>query len=173
MTHPTKCVPSQYPSDRTLRDGDVLITELSASFWGYPGQLLRTVTLGAEPTPLYRELHDVAEAAKSAICSRVAAGVHAQELFEAARLIGEAGFTIYDDLVHGFGGGYLPPVIGTDTRQNEPTPDVTRQAGMTIVVQPNVVTKDHSAGVQTGELIVVTDDGFEFIHSAPRGLLRR
>ena len=42
---------------------------------------------------------------------------------------------------------------------------------MTVVVQPNVVTRDHKAGVQVGELIRVTQTGFERLHSAPRGFL--
>jgi hypothetical protein len=43
---------------------------------------------------------------------------------------------------------------------------------MTIVIQPNVVTRDEAAGVQTGELIAVTADGAERLHDYPRGLLR-
>jgi len=40
------------------------------------------------------------------------------------------------------------------------------------VVQPNVITPDQKAGVQVGELVRVTRDGFERLHSAPRGFLR-
>jgi hypothetical protein len=43
---------------------------------------------------------------------------------------------------------------------------------MTVVVQPNVVTPDESAGVQTGELLLVTERGAERLHSYERGLLR-
>jgi hypothetical protein len=43
---------------------------------------------------------------------------------------------------------------------------------MTVVVQPNVVTTDETAGVQTGELVLVTDDGVERLHSYQRGFLR-
>jgi len=32
-----------------------------------------------------------------------------QEILDAARVIEDAGFTVYDDLMHGFGGGYFPP----------------------------------------------------------------
>ena len=49
---------------------------------------------------------------------------------------------------------------------------MTLQENMTIVVQPNVVTRDHKAGVQVGELIRVTRTGFERLHTAPRGLFR-
>jgi hypothetical protein len=39
-------------------------------------------------------------------------------------------------------------------------------------VQPNVVTTDHKAGVQVGELVRVTRQGFERLHSVPRGFFR-
>ena len=42
---------------------------------------------------------------------------------------------------------------------------------MTVVVQPNVAVPDLSAGVQTGELYVVTADGASSLHDFPPGLL--
>jgi hypothetical protein len=44
---------------------------------------------------------------------------------------------------------------------------------MTVVVQPNVCTPDETAGVQTGELLLVTDSGADRLHAVERGLLRR
>ncbi len=41
---------------------------------------------------------------------------------------------------------------------------------MTLVVQPNVVTADGRAGVQTGELLQVTADGPQRLHAFPQGL---
>ena len=52
------------------------------------------------------------------------------------------------------------------------TPDFTLAAGMTVVVQPNVTTRDGRAGVQTGELLLVTERGPERLHTFPRGLQR-
>jgi Xaa-Pro dipeptidase len=37
-------------------------------------------------------------------------------------------------------------------------------------VQPNVVTRDGRAGVQTGELLLVTEQGPQRLHTFPRGL---
>ena len=165
-------VPAQWPAARALERGDVLSCEISASYWDYPGQLLRTFTVADEPPPLYRELHEVADAAFDAILARVRPGTTAADLVEASAVIGDAGFTTRDDLVHGFVGGYLPPVLGDKTRMLEDVPDFTLEEGMTIVVQPNVVTRDESAGVQTGELIAVSADGAEPLHNYERGLLR-
>jgi hypothetical protein len=43
---------------------------------------------------------------------------------------------------------------------------------MTLVVQPNVTTADGRLGVQTGELLLVTEHGPERLHTYPPGLLR-
>jgi len=172
MHAPTVGVPAQYPTDRPLAAGDALSCEISASFWEYPGQVLRTFAIAAHPTPLYQELHAVADAAFDAVAGRLRAGATAAELVAAANVIEEAGFTVRDDLVHGFVGGYLPPVLGPRGRQLGPVPDFTFAAGMTVVVQPNVITADERAGVQTGELLLVTETGAERLHAAPRGMAR-
>jgi Xaa-Pro dipeptidase len=148
------------------------VCEVSASFWDYTGQLLRTFAVGAEPTPLYRELHDVADAAFDAIVERLRPGASAAEVVEASAVIEQAGFTTRDDLLHGFVGGYLPPVLGSRSRALEEVPDFTFESGMTVVVQPNVVTPDERAGVQTGELVLVGEAGAERLHGYERGLLR-
>ncbi|HEY7074756.1 MAG TPA: M24 family metallopeptidase [Solirubrobacteraceae bacterium] len=167
MAAPEICVPAQYPSDRPLAAGDALVCEVSAAFWEYPAQLLRTFAVAAEPAPLYAELHAVADAAFDAIAARLRPGATAADLAAAGGVIVDAGFAIRDDLVHGFVGGYLPPVIGARTA----VPDFTFAAGMTVVVQPNVVTPDERAGVQTGELLLVGEDGAERLHGFERGLL--
>jgi Xaa-Pro aminopeptidase len=172
MAAPGLCVPSQWPSARRLGRGDALACEVSASFWEYPAQLLRTFTVEDEATPLYRELHDVADAAFDAVAGQLRAGATAAELVEASGVIEDAGFTTRDDLVHGFVGGYLPPVLGSRGRALGAVPDFTFEPGMTVVVQPNVVTRDETAGVQTGELLLVTEGGVERLHNYERGLLR-
>jgi Xaa-Pro aminopeptidase len=172
MAHPQLCVPPQYASSRKVAKGDVVFCELSAYWWDYPGQVLRTFTIGADPTPLYRDLHDTAEAAFDAVTSVIRAGTTMQEIIDAASVIEDRGFTVFDDLMHGFGGGYFPPILGTRSRPAGPLPDMTLEENMTVVVQPNVITPDQKAGVQVGELILVTKHGFEPLHSAPRGFFR-
>jgi Xaa-Pro aminopeptidase len=172
MADPHICVPPQFPSSRKVAKGDVVFCELSASWWDYPGQVLRTFTVGADPTPLYRDLHAAAEAAFEAVTKTIRHGTTMREIVDAASVIEDRGFTIYDDLMHGFGGGYFPPIVGTKSRAAGPLPQMTLEENMTVVVQPNVVTRDHRAGVQVGELIRVTATGFERLHSAPRGFFR-
>jgi Xaa-Pro dipeptidase len=172
MDKPEVSAPRQWPSTRELTAGDVLTCEISASFWDYAGQLLRTFTIGADPNSLYRDLHDVADAAFAAIVACLHPGTTATEIVEAGSVIEDAGFTTRDDLLHGFVGGYLPPILGSLSRTLEPVPDFIFDAGMAVVVQPNVVTLDGRAGVQTGELVLITESGPAFLHDYERGLLQ-
>jgi Xaa-Pro dipeptidase len=170
MDEPALAVPAQWPTGRVIRPRDVVTCEISAGAAPeYAGQVLRTFTVGAPPTALYAELHAVAVAAFDAIAKQLVPGTPARDLAAAAAVIGQAGFTTIDDLVHGFGGGYLPPVVPGPGRPG-PAPDFLLAAGMTVVVQPNVVTRDGRAGVQTGELLLVTDHGPQRLHAYPPGL---
>ncbi|HEU0259797.1 MAG TPA: M24 family metallopeptidase [Burkholderiales bacterium] len=172
MAAPHICVPPQFASSRKVTPGDIVFCELSASWWDYAGQVLRTFTVGTEATALYRDLHATAEAAFDAITGKIHHGTTMEEIVEASGVIEDRGFTIYDDLMHGFGGGYFPPILGSRSRPAGPLPAMKLEENMTIVVQPNVVTPDHKAGVQVGELVRVTRTGFERLHSAPRGFFR-
>lgn len=172
MESPDLCVPPQHHSTRRLQNGDVMFVEISGTFWDSPGQVLRTIAVGATPTPLYRRLHDTAEASFDAITKVLRAGVSAHEIVAATGVVEAAGFSIYDDIVHGYGGGYWPPVLGTASRPAGDVPDLVLEANMTIVVQPNVITRDEKAGVQMGEMVRITKTGWERLHTAPQGLLR-
>ncbi|AQA03860.1 hypothetical protein BVC93_17105 [Mycobacterium sp. MS1601] len=173
MAEPAQCVPSQWPSGRVVNRGDVLACELSTAVGlDYPGQLLRTFTVAEPPTPLVTELHQVADAALSRIEAMLAPGVLPEQIVAAADVIEDAGFTTVDDLVHGLGGGYLPPVFGSRSRTLEALPTLPLAEGMTIVVQPNVTTPDGRIGVQTGELFEITATGCARLHQFPRGLGR-
>ena len=51
MDTPGLGVPAQYPSTRRVRPRDVVFAEITAMFWDYGGQVLRTFALG-DPPPL-------------------------------------------------------------------------------------------------------------------------
>ena len=172
MANPQLFVPPQFHSTRKVQQGDVVFCELSGSFWDYSGQVLRSFTVAAPPAPLYERLHQTAEAAFDAVTAVVRHGTTMPEIIDAAGVIEDNGVTIYDDLMHGFDGGFFPPILGSRSRPAGPLPEMTLEENMTVVVQPNVISPKDGAGVQVGELIRVTRSGFERLHAAPRGFFR-
>jgi Xaa-Pro aminopeptidase len=172
MDAPNGCLPAQNPSRRALERGDVILTEFSASLDGYSGQVHRPVFVGAEPTAEWQRLFDVAREAYD----RLAAGMHAGstegDAIRNAAVIGEAGYAIYDDLIHAYGTDYTPPLVDRSCVRwwrsgEEPPPGRTIDAGTAIVIQPNPITPDERMGIQLGALTVVRDDGADCLHGIP------
>ena len=172
MRSPDRDVPAQFPEGRIVKSGSVVTFEISAAVSPeYPGQLLRTISIG-KPNQLFQELHEVAQVTLARMRQILRPGINAMDLVHESRVIEESGFTTTDDLFHGLGGGYLPPIGTSSSRIPNSNPDMVLQPGMAIVLQPNVTTKDHSAGVQTGQMVIITTDGFEDIHKVKTGLIQ-
>ena len=172
MHAPNGCLPAQNPSARRLERGDVIITEFSASLAGYSGQVHRPVFVGAEPTHEWRALFDAAKDAYERITAGMTPGSTEGDVIANASVIGERGYAIYDDLIHGYGTDYGPPLVdrscvGYWKDGREPPAGRTIEEGMTIVVQPNPITPDERMGLQLGALTVVTPGGAESLHGLP------
>jgi Xaa-Pro dipeptidase len=172
MAVPNLGVPTQFVGNRNIARGDIVFAEISAAFWEHPGQVLRSFAVDEDPPKLYRDLHAVADAAFDAVAAVLKDGAMPQQVIDAAGIIEDAGFTIIDDLLHGYGGGYLPPILGSRSRPSAHVPNEPFRAGMIVVIQPNVVTPDGNAGVQTGEMVLIAKTGVEPFHAAPRGFVR-
>ena len=98
-------------------------------------------------------MYDVAVDVYRGIAEVIHDGTNINEVLDVAEYIHTAGFNIYDDLLHGFGGGDSPPILRTrQTSARPPQPFVFRE-NMTIVIQPNVIATDQRMGVQVGELV--------------------
>jgi Xaa-Pro aminopeptidase len=169
MAAPQSYVPAQTQSARTLANGDVIISELSAGVGGYAGQIHRPLAVGAEPSGHYRHIYEVALEAYHRIVAVLRPGATVGQVLAAADYIEEQGLTVCDDLLHGYGMGYLPPVLRTrqtaDSRQ--PAEEVTFQENMAVVVQPNVYDPASGAGLQVGNLLVITPAGVESLQTYP------
>lgn len=174
MHDPKVGVPAQWASTAKLAKGDCVTAEITATFWDYGGQTLRSFTVGEEPTQLYRDLHDTADAAFDAMAAVIRNGAKPADVIAASGIIEERGFTTIDDIVHGYGGGYLAPILSSKSRIDgaHPVPDEPFETDMVLVIQPNVTTKDKLAGVQTGEMVRVTETGIERMHGLLRGFGR-
>jgi Xaa-Pro aminopeptidase len=174
MNEPNGCLPAQNPSDRVIQEGDVIITEISASYWGYSGQIHRPIFIGAGPTPKWQQLFDTALEAYERIAEVIRPGATERDVVKAASVIGESGYEIYDDLIHGYGVDIHPPLIDRSCCQywpwdesNQPGEGRRFERDMAIVIQPNPITPDEQMGLQLGALTIVGDEGAECLHQVP------
>jgi len=164
MADPDRFVPWQFPTGRVLRQGDVVITEITVSWWGDAAQIHRPFAVAAEPTERYRELYEAALQCFQRVRAALRPGASSQDAVEAAEVIAERGFTVFDSVVHGEGGRNPELGISGSAHTLEPW---TFQENQVMVVQPNPVTLDHRAGLQLGCAVRVAAGGAEPLHRYP------
>ena len=170
MDNPENCVQYQYTSNKKITQNDIITTEISSHFWNYPGQVLRTIGF-KKMTPLYNDLHAVGDEVFSTIFSILKDGTTIEDINAVSSKIEDGSFSIWDDLIHGYGGGYLDPVLGTKSRPASSYEGFTFKENMMVVIQPNVITNDHKAGIQTGELVHIQKDKSVRMHSFRMGYI--
>ena len=166
MRAPDFPVPSQFHSNRRLQKGDCLITEISGAYAGYSGQIHRTFSIGEGPTPEWQRMHDAAVAGFETLANVIKDGATTTEAEEAAEIIHQRGYSIYDDLIHGV--NQYPPIFQTKTTRRHDMKEMTFRENMVIVIQPNLITTDEKMGLQFGETLVVTKQGCESLNAYPR-----
>jgi len=172
MDAPTGCLPAQNPTARRLELGDVILTEFSASLGAYSGQIQRPIFVGLEPAGEWLRLFEVAREAYDRIAEALRPGSTESDAIRAASVIGEAGYAIYDDLIHGYGTDYGPPLVDRSCVEHwrngtDPPPGRTIERDTAVVIKPNPITPDERMGLQLGALTIVRDDGAECLHTLP------
>jgi Xaa-Pro dipeptidase len=174
MDAPSACVPAQNVTDRVIQKGDVIIMEISASYWGYSGQIHRPIAVGQDPTPEWQRLFEIGEQAYGQICEAIRPNAAEGDVIKAASVIGESGYRIYDDLIHGYGVDIHPPLIDQSCCDYWPWDDAhpapagrTFAEDMAMVIQPNPITPDERMGLQVGALTRVTKDGAVSLQKYP------
>ena len=173
MDEPNGCLPAQdlRPHDRDRRrhhHGDQRLV------LGLLGQIHRPIFVGTEPTEPWQRMFDTAREAYDAMADAIRPGATEADVIRAGSVIGERGYDIYDDLIHGYGVDIHPPVIDRSCSRywpwddSAPAPEGRRfEANMAIVIQPNPITPDERMGLQLGALTIVTDGGAESLHEVP------
>lgn len=173
MAAPELIFPWQYPSNRTLKTGDVVVTELSAAYHYCAGQIHRPFAVGSAPTPLYQQLYDLAAEAYQRVFEVLKPGATDVEVRAAASGIEKAGFKTFDVLLHGWGLQIEDPRVDLACAIiKRPQPPVLFQEGMLIVIQPHVVSPDGTAGLQVGNLVLIEKHGARALQKFPMRFLR-
>ena len=168
MDAPEFIFPWQYPSTRLVRRGDILMTEISAGWWGYCGQIQRPFAVATPPTAEYQRLYDLAAECYARVFDVIRPGATDGDIRAAAAFIETSGCRTRDVLLHGWGVTIEPPRADLPGAmiKRELTP-FTVAPGMLFVIQPHVVSPDGKRAVQVGNLVVCEASGARSLQQAP------
>jgi Xaa-Pro dipeptidase len=151
-------------TDRTLRQGDIVLIDFGAIYEGYPADITRTVCFG-QPPAAFGKMFDAVLAANEAAIAVSQPGVAMQDVDRAARrVIEDAGYGDY--FIHRTGHG-----LGLDV--HEPIPQIAEgvewllEPGMVFTIEPGVYVPG-VGGVRLEDNVLVTENGLEVLTSFPK-----
>lgn len=151
---PNGAKPHARPSDRVIREGELVVLDFGAIVEGYCSDMTRTVCAG-DPSPELQKMVDVVAESQRAGVAAVRAGVSAAEVDKICRdVISEAGWG--DAFMHSTGHG-----VGLDIHEAPWVSAVstdTLATGHVVTVEPGVYLEG-LGGVRIEDTVVVTDDG--------------
>ncbi len=162
---PNGANPHHEMSERTIREGDMVVLDFGGLKDGYGSDTTRTVHVG-EPTDEEREVFEIVRRAQQAGFEAVRPGVACEEVDRAARkVIADAGYGEY--FIHRVGHGiglttHEPPyMIEGEKRLMEP--------GMCFSIEPGIYLPDRF-GVRIEDIVTVTEDGGRRLNNTSREL---
>jgi len=154
-------------STRALQKGDLILTEITGTYYGYPGQLIRPIALGPPPEDLAK-LEKLALQLYAEVSDVVRVGNTPREVYRFSQRILDKGYSIQCPVIHGYTQELQAPFASVpddpcwSVRLDEPF-----KRNQLIVIEPNPVTSDMQRGFFIGDMTVVTEDGARSLHRTP------
>lgn len=165
LTGTNSALPHGQTGDAVMREGDMVICDIGATYRGYNGDITRTFSVG-KPTPQMAEVYGVVYEANRAACRAARPGVTGEQLDSIARnVIARAGFGEY--FIHRTGHG-----LGLEIHEE---PYIVQgataplKAGMVFTIEPGIYIPG-VGGVRIEDDLALTDDGCQVLTSFPRKL---
>lgn len=170
MASPAQVFGNPRPSHRVLREGDIILNELAASYQGYTAQVGIPVCVG-EPTDTVRRFFDeVVLPGFLAMQAQLKPGKTLDDIRVAGEFFRAHGAQSRPVLAHGIDFVTNSPHISTDEVRAFPY-ERTIQPGMVLMLEPCPITADGLLGLFFGHTYIVTEDGARRVTDCPEELL--
>ena len=152
-------------SDREIREGDLVVVDVGATYKFYRSDMTRTLVAG-KPSQKQKKLYQIVKTAQEKAIGALKPNTEAKDVDAAARkVIADAGYGDY--FVHGLGHGvglevHEPPTLN-------PCSIDKLKAGNVATVEPGIYLVGYG-GVRIEDTVVVQKDGAEKLTSGPYAL---
>lgn len=162
---PNSALPHHQPSDRRLRDGEIVLVDMGAELSGYKSDLTRTFFAGKEADEQFLTVYNLVHSALRTAADNIQPEISSKEAYDLAMdVISDGGHR--EHFSHGLGHG-----VGLDIHE-DPFLSATRpaqkiSAGMVITIEPGIYLPGWG-GVRIEDLVLVTESGTETISKCPK-----
>ena len=158
-------LPHGIPSNRKLKQGNLILIDFGAVVNGYRSDMTRTFVFGKANTK-QKQVYQLVQEAQQAAIDKFTVGVSGQTLYQqSANILLNSDFKDYagEGLGHGVGLQlHEQPFLGPDCK-------TTIERGCVITIEPGIYIPGW-AGIRIEDDVVLTEHGLEIITQAPKAL---
>jgi Xaa-Pro dipeptidase len=157
---------SAYPhggcSDKKIREGDLVVVDVGATYRFYRSDMTRTLVAG-KPSEKQKKLYQIVKTAQEKAFEALKPNVKAKDVDAAARkIIADAGYGEF--FVHNLGHGvglevHEPPTLSPESKD-------TLTAGNVVTVEPGVYLVGYG-GIRIEDIVLVQKNGAEKLTNGP------
>jgi len=157
-------------NNHQLKTGDMLLTDVGASFLHYSADITRTVPVNGQFTERQAEVYQAVLNVQKQIIDQIKPDIHMDDLNEKARnLLGQAliDLELIGDKndVDKYYMHRIGHFLGLDTHDVGTYSD-TLKPGCVLTVEPGIYIPEEQLGVRIEDNILVTEDGYENLSSS-------
>lgn len=156
------------PGPRKLKKGDIITMDFGCKVGGYCSDMTRDVALG-EPSPIMRKVYDTVQRIQAETVAMVGPEKSCFEIDKFARdSIDQADPMFVGRMGHGLG-----HAVGIDIHESprfSPLCHDVTKPGMIITVEPGIYLPG-IGGVRIEDTVLITENGYESLTTAPRDLI--
>lgn len=160
-------LPHGQPSDKIIKEGELITTDFGCKYQGYCSDFTRTFAVGKEINPKLKEIYQIVQEAQWKGIQAVKTGVNCNEIDQIVRdYIQQKGYGEYFAHSTGHGLGIeVHEAPSISTRDN-----TLLQPGMIITIEPGIYIPD-LGGVRIEDDVLVTKNGYVLLTQSPRELI--
>jgi Xaa-Pro dipeptidase len=157
---PRSAFPHGGCTEREIREGDLVVVDIGASYRYYRSDMTRTFTAG-KPSEKQKKIYEIVKTAHEKAFKSIRSGVKAKEIDgEARKIIDEAGYS--ENFVHSLGHGvgleiHEPPTLSQQSKDK-------LELGNVITVEPGIYLVGYG-GIRIEDTVIVQKKGAEKLTS--------
>ncbi len=158
--------PHARPSDRVMKNGDMVVIDFGATVDGYGSDMTRTLVVGGKATAEQENWYQNVARAQEGGVAALAPGIDLKELHHTTRsLLLETG----QDGTYNHGTGHGVGLFIHEDPIISPRSESTAEVGMALTVEPGAYVEG-VGGVRIEDLLMITPSGSEPLTTFPKGL---
>ena len=167
MQDPRLIFPNPNPSQRVLREGDIILCELAMTYMGYTAKIGHPVTIG-KPTDRYNKFFkEIVVPSFKTIHAQLAPGRKLEDVHKAiAGVFRQKGAQSRPIVMHGHDLITSLPFISLDEVKGEPY-DMVMQPGMAYGIEITPVSADGTFGIFFSRSFAITEGGVQALTPYP------